>query len=226
MRKPPIPFLGFDECKAVRIYQGGLLPHWRQEGCTYFVTFRLADSIPKQVLAGIEEQRRNWLAHRGIDATSPSWKQQLSRLSSRDRRIFEKMVGHSLNVALDRCHGSCWLQEEQLARQIASALEHFDGVRVLTGDYIVMPNHVHALLTPLPGHELEDLLHSVKSFSANQINRLLKRSGTFWQRDNYDHIVRNIEQLVAYQQYIATNPQKAQLRPGNYTHSCAEYAFS
>jgi putative transposase len=225
-KKPQIPFEGFDEHNAVRIYESGLLPHWRQEGCTYFVTFRLADSIPKQVLVEIEEQHRNWLAHRGIDANSADWKRQLAKLSTSEQRVYEGQVGHSLNVALDLCHGSCCLKDERVSQQVASALDFFHDVRVLTGDFVVMPNHVHALMTPLPGHELEDILHSIKSFTANQINRLLESSGTLWQRDNYDHIVRDAEQLFAYQQYIAINPEKAFLRSGDYIHSRVEYAFS
>ena len=86
-----------------------------------------------------------------------------------------------------------------------------------------MPNHVHALLTPIEDHELEDILQSIKGFTAREINQALKRNGGLWQRESYDHIVREAEQLQAYQQYIAANPSKANLRAGEYILSTAEY---
>lgn len=102
-------------------------------------------------------------------------------------------------------------------------MEHFHHSRVMVGDYVVMPNHVHALLTPLTGHELEDILHSIKSYTANEINRSLGRTGTFWQKESYDHVVRDFDQLEAYQQYIAANPTKAKLPDGGFILSQAIY---
>jgi REP element-mobilizing transposase RayT len=71
-----------------------------------------------------------------------------------------------------------------------------------------MPNHVHALVTPLPGHELSDILHSWKSFTANQINRLLGVSGAFWQKESFDHIVRSPDSMENFRRYIRDNPLK------------------
>jgi putative transposase len=103
------------------------------------------------------------------------------------------------------------------------ALDHFHGTRVFTGDFVVMPNHVHILLTPIDGFELEDILHSIKSYTANEINRALGRAGRFWQRESYDHIVRDSEQLLSYRDYVAANPSKASLSIGEYIVSRAEY---
>ena len=77
------------------------------------------------------------------------------------------------------------------------------------GDFVIMPNHVHLLVTPAPGEELEMILKGVKGASAVECNRLLGRTGTFWQADSYDHIVRSLEQLHQYRHYIADNPTKA-----------------
>lgn len=221
--KTPILFRGFDERGEVRIYKHGILPHWRQRGCTYFVTFRLADSIPEPVLNELEYERILWLKARGIDSDDRDWKQRLALLQPKDRQQYEKLAGRLLNKALDQCHGSCVLRDPVIAGKVAEALDHFHGARVLTGDFVVMPNHVHALLTPLEGYELEDILHSIKSYTANEINRALNQDGRFWQRESYDHIVRDIEQLQAYREYIAANPSKAKLRAGEYILSRAEY---
>lgn len=77
-----------------------------------------------------------------------------------------------------------------------------------------MPNHVHALMTPVAPYELEKILQSIKGYSAVKINERLGREGTFWQRQSYDHIVRDVEQLFAFKRYISANPEKANLREG------------
>ncbi len=223
--KSPIPFRPFDENGEIRIYEHGVLPHWRQSGCTYFVTFRLTDSIPEAVLNEIAYERSLWLKGRGIDPARSDWKYKFAKLPGRDRRVYEQLVGRLLHRSLDECHGACVLREPALGGEVATALEHFHGSRVLTGDLVIMPNHVHALLTPQDGFELEDILHSIKSFTANGINRALNKSGRLWQRETYDHIVRDAEQLHAYQEYIAANPVKAKLAAGQYTHTRATYEF-
>jgi putative transposase len=210
MPKDSIPFRGFDERGDIRIYDHGILPHWRQPGCTYFVTFRLADSIPQSVFKEIEHERVTWLRARG-------------RLPSDEKRLYERLLGRLLNKSLDECHGSCSLRPPEIAGEVAGALDHFHGTRVWTGDFVVMPNHVHVLLTPINGFELEDILHSIKSYTATKLNRQLHRTGAFWQRESHDHIVRDLEQLGAYQEYIAANPAKAKLREGEYILSCAKY---
>jgi putative transposase len=222
-RKDPIPFQPFDENGQVRVYYHGLLPHWRQTGCTYFVTFRLADSIPKQVLQQLDFERTQWLRARGISVNAPDWQRELTKIPGRERRIYEQLVGQLLNKALDECHGSCVLRNVDRANQVAAALDYFHGMQVLTGDFIVMPNHVHALMTPLPGFELEDVLHSIKSYTANRLNQAVGRSGRFWQKESYDHIVRDAEQLRAFQSYILANPSKAKLAKGEYVYASADY---
>ena len=72
-----------------------------------------------------------------------------------------------------------------------------------------MPNHVHLIIVPVPGHELEVILRGMKGASSRNCNLQLQRSGQFWQPESYDHIVRSLEQLLSYREYIATNPQKA-----------------
>ena len=208
----PLPFQPFDEWAPVRVYHHLLLPHWRQEGGTYFVTFRLADSVPQTVLD-------QW-------ADEIEWEKRGASLAgtnqSRDQDAVRSMIKR-LHAYLDQGRGSCLLQDPGNAAVVADALEHFHGSRVWTGDYVVMPNHVHALLTPFPGHELEGILHSIKSFTAMALNRRMSRSGTLWQRDSYDHLVRDSVSLHRIQEYIRNNPAKAGLRPGTYRLSEADY---
>lgn len=86
-----------------------------------------------------------------------------------------------------------------------------------------MPNHVHALVTPLDGFPLEDVLHSIKSFSANRINQTLGKQGQFWMSESHDHVVRDGEELLRIQGYIRGNPEKAGLDAADLILWQAEY---
>jgi len=198
------------------MYQHGMLPHWRQVGCTYFVTFRLDDSLPLPVVREMEHERHQWLQRHGIDSQAANWKALFARLPPETRRDYERRIGVSLDKHLDAGHGSCALKTPSIAQIVSKALTYFHGTRVYSGDYVVMPNHVHALLRPIDEHELEDILHSIKSYTANQINKVMERSGELWQRQSYDHIVRDFDQLKAFQEYIAANPVKAKLNTGEF----------
>jgi type I restriction enzyme R subunit len=160
----------------------------------------------------MEADRQNWLRRHRINPEASDWKSQFARLPADKRREYERSLGITLDRYLDTGHGSCVLQQSRFASVVVEALLHFHGSRVSTGDFVVMPNHVHALVRPLDGFELEDILHSIKSFTATRINQLTEGSGAFWQRQSYDHIVRDYEQLEAFQQYIALNPVKAGLQ--------------
>ncbi len=76
-------------------------------------------------------------------------------------------------------------------------------------EFVIMPNHVHVLVKPRMGHRLVDILHSWKSFTANQINRKLGKTGQLWQHESYDHIVRHERAMEAIRRYIRENPTVA-----------------
>jgi REP element-mobilizing transposase RayT len=88
--------------------------------------------------------------------------------------------------------------------------------------YVVMPNHIHVLLTPfLP---LPLVTKSIKNITARRANTLLKRNGaTFWQDETYDRQVRDNNEFTNIQRYIENNPVKAGLAtsPEDYHWSSA-----
>jgi putative transposase len=99
---------------------------------------------------------------------------------------------------------------------LAASLHFFDGDRYELTDFVVMPNHVHVLATfPDEGAMLRQC-ESWKHFMATKINRCLGRTGRFWQQDAFDHLVRSTEQFAYLRKYIAENPKKANLHPGEY----------
>jgi putative transposase len=199
-------FVPFDREKAVRIYRRNL-PHWRQEGATYFVTFHLYDSVPEDAVRRLEEKRQIWLEARGIGReTDP--KEAYRTLGKSDRFLYQKFINRSREDVIDAGYGACYLKSEQIARQLADDILLDDGSAMHVGDFVIMPNHVHLLLVPV-NRELELCMKRIKGRSATICNRLRGRKGSFWQTDSFDHIVRNLEQLNKYRQYIAENPKMA-----------------
>lgn len=77
--------------------------------------------------------------------------------------------------------------------------------------WVIMPNHVHLLCTPLPGHLLANIMHSIKSFTSSEANKMLNRKGRFWQKEYFDSYIRNARQFVKTVAYIENNPVKANL---------------
>jgi REP element-mobilizing transposase RayT len=173
------------------------LPHWFREGATYFITFRLGDSVPAGVLRQWRAEQEEWLRV-NPEPHTPAQLDEKEHLFSETREAF-----------LNAGHGSCALKRDDVADIVEAALKHFDGDRYDLGDWVIMPNHIHLLVTPRDGNALSAILHSWKSFTANKINKLLGSTGTFWQDESYDHIVRSEAQLAHYQRYIGDNPAKA-----------------
>jgi REP element-mobilizing transposase RayT len=93
-----------------------------------------------------------------------------------------------------------------LRQIVASTLRHFSGQHYDLDEFVVAPNHVHVLLAPASNVELSRILHSWKSYSAKQINRATGRSGSFWQQESYDHIVRSEAALFRIREYIRSHP--------------------
>ena len=124
-----------------------------------------------------------------------------------------------IEPALHAAEGPRPLADAAIAAMVESALKHFDGDRYELLAWSVMPNHVHVLLTPREGHELEKIIQSWKTHSATLANRMLGKSGTFWQEEYYDHIVRDGEDLKQQVKYILANPGKGNAS-AQWTGSC------
>ncbi len=105
--------------------------------------------------------------------------------------------------------GACVLGRADLKSIVEKSLRHFDGARYQLGEFVVMPNHVHALVTPFDEFELSAILHSWKSYTASEINKRLGVTGAFWQKESFDHIVRSADSLEGFARYIRENPKRA-----------------
>lgn len=115
-----------------QIRSRGHLPHWEQDQGVYFVTFRLADSLPKSVLAALQLE----LVH------NPEFRIKKAREVER---------------LLERSHGACHLKNPVIADLVANALKNFDGSRYRLFAWCIMPNHVHVVFQPMSSFRLEDI---------------------------------------------------------------------
>lgn len=177
-------------------YSRGYLPHCDEPGRVQFITYRLHDSMPKEVLDAYDEALRR----KEID--------ELERMRKIERY-------------LDKGHGACWLRDPVVAQMIVDALIYFDGERYRLNAWCVMPNHVHTLIETIEGHPLESVTHSWKSYTAQQANRIVGRRGTFWQREVFDRYMRGIVHYERTLFYIEENPVAAGL-----VQAQAEWPFS
>ncbi len=181
----------------------------------YFVTFRLAGSLPRAVLLQLKHERNTIVAQAEAAKRPLTWHEREELFRWYSRRV---------DKYLDAGHGECVLRSPKLAEMAVSALKHFDGVRYELRAWDVMPNHVHAVVFPLPDNSLSKILQSWKGFTSREINKLLKRTGNrLWQVESYDHLIRDDDDLHRCVDYTVMNPVDAGLckRPEEWRWSSA-----
>ena len=166
------------------------LPHIYTIGEPQFVTFRLHGSLP----AGRDFPRDSLTSGRAFVA--------MDRLLDNAR------------------YGPIHLQQPDIAVAVRSAIQHSAGRAYDLHAWVIMPNHVHLLLTP--HSQVSAFLRRLKGYSARQANQLLGQTGQrFWQEESYNHCVRSAEEFRRIEGYILANPVKAGL-----ARSVDEYLWS
>ena len=195
-----------DEITNQGWYSRGYLPHFDGGETTQFITARLFDSMPQELLI--------------------KWREQLKKESEVNNSFdVDSAFRQRVEIYLDQGFGSCFLKEEKVAEIVQNALLFHDEKKYKLQSWVIMPNHIHFLLTPNQGIKLEKIVHSIKSFTANEANKLLNRKGTFWQAEPFDRYIRNIKHFTNVVKYIEENPVKAKLcaKPKDWKFSSAHY---
>lgn len=182
------------------IRHGAYLPHWTKEGGTYAVTFRLADSLPESVLREIRAERARTI-ERAESMGRPMSQGELNRL--------EELCSERVEAFLDAGHGECHLRDPRIASLVRGALSFFDAERYVIHAWTVMPNHVHAVFTPVVS--LPSIMKSWKGFTSKEANKVLGRRGQFWQHESYDRLIRGEAEFVRQSRYVLQNPESAGL---------------
>ncbi len=163
------------------------VPHFDGAGATQFVTFRLSDSLPKEVLERFE-----------VELTDLKGNIEIERI----RRI-EKY--------LDLGVGSCILRETSCAAIVQDSLLYHDEKFFALLAWVVMPNHVHFLARFDEGQGLPVAIQSLKSFTAHRLKKLHPEMESIWQQGYFDRFMRNEDHFLRTRAYIQENPVKAKL---------------
>ncbi len=194
------------------------LPHIHPADSIFFITFRLANSLPAHVLEQLHKEKEEHYYH---------LKKQLSpRKQSEQKYILEKLYYGKFDRLLDRpTDGPLWLKNPRIAQIVADKLQELDGKRFSILAYCIMANHVHLLIDTTGYREisskhgdgktknypLADTMRLLKGSTARFCNLALKRQGQFWHHESYDHVVRDDDELNRIIEYILNNPVKAGL---------------
>lgn len=195
-KRAPPNFRGLHPDFPIRMYQRHL-PHWRQDGATYAVTFRQADSIPQEQLRTLKRWRDVWEQQHPEPRSELEWKRFAQEISNQTERW------------MDEGYGSCVFRQPKFSEMMSNSLLHFQNRHHFTSCFTVMANHVHAVIRPLTGFELEDCLQRIKQYVSLRVNQFLEREGALWEEESHDRIVRDEEHLWNVVQYIGRNPKKA-----------------
>ena len=191
-----------------KVYFRRKLPHYQPAAGIFFITFRLANSLPREIVIRLRKEREDELRQAGQDKIL-SYKVQ--------KKYFGKYDEY-----LDRVqHGPMWLRDKRIAKIMADTLHYWDGKRYELLSYCIMPNHVHVVLSVAQeqpvgqvnnlSYVLSRILHSIKRHTAREANILLGRTGAFWQHESYDHVVRDGKELERVVAYVLNNPMTAGL---------------
>lgn len=185
------------------------LPHFQPRGATFLVNFRLAGSLPAEVINRLK-------------AESEEIEQRLSNLTdiherSRLRDIEQRKLFGKWDDALHSTkHGPFYLGEDRVAQIVVNSVRYHDGEWFDAIAFCIMPNHVHLVIAPHEKSEetdysLSKIMHNIKRNSAKGANKVLDRTGPFWQHESYDHYVRDQAELERIIHYVINNPVKAGL---------------
>jgi REP element-mobilizing transposase RayT len=133
--------------------------------------------------------------------------------------LIEEYSPKKIEDYFDRGMGACSLRNPRIANLVADALRFWHGKRYRLLAWCVMPNHVHVIFRLFPGQELSDTVGGWKSYTAKRASRILGRTGTFWQREYYDRLIRKEGELDRAMDYVLRNPEKAGLKDWNWVWS-------
>ena len=198
----------------------------------FFITFRLKNSLPYEVIESLREEREREKA--ALHNFPKSERANQNNLV--EGRYFEKWEAY-----LDKAEfGPRWLSQPKIADIVNEALHYRDGKVFDLHAFCIMSNHVHTVFEPLSKSGMSDcqsdiptyksgwqpdlrsdyqsdlpdlpkIMQSLKRHTARQANQFLGRGGAFWQDESYDRVIRDSDEYVRILNYVLENPVKAGL---------------
>ena len=216
----------------MKIFYQRHLPHYQPPGCTFFVTFRLTGSLPFYVIQKLKAEHEAQLKLiSGIED---------QKVKKEQYRNYQTSYFEKFDSILDKYRSKArWLIQHAVAEKVKEAIHFRDGNEYGLIAYTIMPNHVHMVFsllveegngfvsngknysqnindrivgrTDCSTYIVTDILKSLKWYTAKECNKILNRSGAFWQHESYDHVVRDEDELSRIVKYVLNNPVKAGL---------------
>ncbi len=193
------------------------LPHFQQPGQAYFVTWSLHDAVPPKALHDYTLQL-NSLNNNLLLAIHNKLDEKVIQQLKTDYYIVRKKFMKAYEDVLHLEHKSIVNLSHSTNTQIVlDTLCYWQGVRLQNHAICVMSNHVHWVFKLFEKDEsnkpvyLQDILQSVKRFSATAINQNEGLKGTLWQKESFDTTIRDEKHLYEAIEYTKNNPVSAKL---------------
>ncbi|KAB2833733.1 MAG: hypothetical protein F9K48_07795 [Candidatus Brocadia sp.] len=203
--------------KDNKIFYRRNLPHYQPVYATFFITFRLAGSLPPEVIARLKEERQQQeklLLKIGDEKIK---KLEMLNMHKRHFGNFDEMLDKAAN-------NQSWLEDDRIAQVIVDAMHFRDKKTYNLLAYCIMPNHVHMIFTirrrtsslykgktASGPYVVTKILENLKWYTAMKANEILNCKGAFWQHESYDHVVRDGNELERIVNYVLNNPVRAGL---------------
>ena len=199
----------------IKTYYINRLPHIAPIGAEFFITFRLADSLPVSIVQLLKDEMD--FSIKKLKKEKPkNFKYLINQLKHDFSFKYDNYLDH-------KPYGNCYLENEKIAQLVADRMHKFNGKYYELEAYTIMPNHVHLLIDTSLQVEKEDIdiesnyfqldkiMQLIKGGSAFEANKILGRKGTFWMKDSHDHYIRNEKDWENTLEYIINNPVEAGL---------------
>jgi len=170
------------------------LPHLYIPCSTYFITFRIKNSISLKSIVKLHH------------------KYERLRNIYRSKDYLNEDLFFEYDSLLDNSERNKYLINKELAQLVKNEIHKYDGKEYKLLCYSIMPNHVHLIFHLNDNSRcVSKIMQAIKRVSAFRINQYLNTHGNFWQPESYDHIVRDYDELNKIIRYTLMNPVNAKI---------------
>lgn len=195
------------------------LPHFQTPGQAFFITWNLQNAVPKKALQHYSDELIHQQEFIQVLKQSKRPQEEINKAKSNYNVVRKKYID-AYNNLLDQQASKDLpfsLLVSDVLKVIKASLHFWENKKLETYAYCIMPNHVHWVVWLYPKTKngdviyLQDIMHSVKRYSAREINKLLNRDGKLWQHESFDVTIRDNNHLQTTIEYTLYNPVKAGL---------------
>lgn len=193
------------------------LPHFQHPGQVFFVTWCLKDAVPPKALELYTNQLKRIKSEIEIAKTNNADSKIINDLKIEFYRIRKKYMKAFDDLLHLQTSNIINLSSDENTKIITESLIFWDGKHIENYAFCIMSNHVHWVFRVFEKDEngkviyLQDVLQSVKRYSATKINKARGSKGNIWQKESYDTTIRDNLHLHNAINYTLENPAAAGL---------------